>query len=231
MLTRVTITGADESVHPRDLAVLAHDFPFVEWGILVSHNRQGEQPRYPSARWREMLSGYELNCAAHVCGSACRDFTAGAHPWAQRIQFNGVLGDEAALGNLSVHIAAVDHHGDSRPCIVQARNAEETEAARVIARGPYGEHVQALLDPSGGRGILPDKWPHLPPDIERGYAGGIGPGNVESVLWGFNHLWGPVAPPFWIDMETKVRTPDDRRFDLELARDVLSKAARFVGGP
>ena len=35
-LTRVTITGADDSVEPRALAELSEAFPFVEWGLLMS---------------------------------------------------------------------------------------------------------------------------------------------------------------------------------------------------
>ena len=50
MLTRVTITGADDAVDPGALVALSAEFPFVEWGILFSKSREGEA-RYPSAEW------------------------------------------------------------------------------------------------------------------------------------------------------------------------------------
>ena len=49
MLTRATITGADEGVDHTALADLSDEFPFVEWGILISE--KAGRPRYPTARW------------------------------------------------------------------------------------------------------------------------------------------------------------------------------------
>ena len=34
----VTITGADDSIQPSQLLDLQKEFPFVEWGILLSRN-------------------------------------------------------------------------------------------------------------------------------------------------------------------------------------------------
>ena len=53
----VTLTGADESVEPMDLALLSDKYTFVEWGILFSQTRQGIEPRYPSYEWIEKLQG------------------------------------------------------------------------------------------------------------------------------------------------------------------------------
>ena len=36
ILDRVTITGADDSIHVEQLAELSQAYPYVEWGILVS---------------------------------------------------------------------------------------------------------------------------------------------------------------------------------------------------
>lgn len=54
MLRRVTLTGADDTVSPHELAALSARYPFVEWGILVSrcppeHGRH----RFPSLPWLE----------------------------------------------------------------------------------------------------------------------------------------------------------------------------------
>jgi phosphoribosylanthranilate isomerase len=85
-------------------------------------------------------------------------------------------------------------------------------------------NASLLFDPSGGRGIEPFSWPVPPLGARMGYAGGIGPDNLLDVL----RAIGPVESPFWIDMESGVRTDD--RFDLAKARAVLETAAPFVTG-
>ena len=56
-LTKVTITGADDSVRVEDLLEINERFPFVEFGILVSKRTGGQAvPRFPSAEWMKGLS-------------------------------------------------------------------------------------------------------------------------------------------------------------------------------
>ncbi|KKM20298.1 hypothetical protein LCGC14_1646870 [marine sediment metagenome] len=76
MLDRVTITGADDAVDVEELAALADEFPFTEWGILLSQSRMG-QPRYPTFEWiRELLeakkerlpfSHHRFQLSGHLC--------------------------------------------------------------------------------------------------------------------------------------------------------------------
>jgi phosphoribosylanthranilate isomerase len=82
-----------------------------------------------------------------------------------------------------------------------------------------------LYDPSGGRGIGAGVWPDAPRGVRAGYAGGINPGNVVSVL-------GHVAPlgATWIDMESGVRDEGDR-LDLERVAEVLARADEWMRGP
>ena len=53
-LRGVTVSGIDESVDPVDLLGLSGDYPFVEWGMLVSarhtHPTVGLS-RFPSTDW------------------------------------------------------------------------------------------------------------------------------------------------------------------------------------
>jgi hypothetical protein len=51
----VTITGADDIVDHDDMLKLCEEFPFLEWGILVSFDRAGTA-RYPSVPWLIELS-------------------------------------------------------------------------------------------------------------------------------------------------------------------------------
>jgi len=69
-LTRVTLAGADESVDPKELSALSAEFPFCEWGILLSEKRAGS-PRYPGLDWlNELRTLYycvvRLNLSCHT---------------------------------------------------------------------------------------------------------------------------------------------------------------------
>jgi len=97
-----------------------------------------------------------------------------------------------------------------------------------------------LFDRSAGAGVLPDSWPRaelleaIPgPDGEgvevkayHGYAGGLGPDNLAEQL----PLIAAAADgaPYWVDMETRVRSENDSKFDLAKVRHCLEIAAPFV---
>lgn len=82
-LTRVTLTGADDRTDINQLLDLSARYPFVEWGILFSEARMG-QDRYPSfdwilelsrrklEYWREHGQTRNINLSAHICGSWMR---------------------------------------------------------------------------------------------------------------------------------------------------------------
>lgn len=101
----------------------------------------------------------------------------------------------------------------------------ERERLERLKEHDYDNTYHSLLfDPSGGRGIGGHAWPSPPPATRMGYAGGIGPDNIEQVL-------DQVAPlgAAWIDMESGVRTDD--RFDLDKVREVLARAERWRNQP
>ena len=81
-----------------------------------------------------------------------------------------------------------------------------------------------LYDLSGGAGIVPDSWPVQVPGIYSGYAGGLGPGNVLAEVERINKSAREDGLA-WIDMETKVRTPDDSRLDCGAVERVLTQMA------
>src|SRR5690606_18030449 len=64
---------------PLALSELSLQYPFVEWGILLSKKRKGT-PRFPSTEWLDDLAqcfySYtyfeKMNFAIHVCGSYVR---------------------------------------------------------------------------------------------------------------------------------------------------------------
>jgi phosphoribosylanthranilate isomerase len=89
-------------------------------------------------------------------------------------------------------------------------------------------NISALFDPSGGHGVPVDKhvWPDPLDGLPMGYAGGVNPATAQTILETL--CAKPFDVPFWIDMESGVRTND--RFDLDKVRRVLELAAPFVAG-
>ena len=81
--------------------------------------------------------------------------------------------------------------------------------------------IEYLFDESGGRGKRgdwPDPWPVLP-GMRCGYAGGLGPDNVDEAL---EFVERHPDARIWLDMESGVRTND--WMDLEKVEAVCQKA-------
>jgi len=232
-LTRITITGADDHVDPRELVRLSAQYPFVEWGLLASESRAGAA-RYPTAHWlaqfgRAAEFGEVLpRSALHLCGELSRRAIAGRLPfdldrwrdiplfW-QRVQLNGFSQYRLPMLGLASTYRLVEF-------ILQV----QSHAALLHARDLY-EHdrnVAALWDVSGGEGI-PFDWEH-PPELgllPTGFAGGIGPDNLQ-VAATFVRRLGEADEPTWLDGESGWRTGDE--FDLDKVRSGLARIAPWI---
>jgi hypothetical protein len=266
ILDRVTITGADDSIQATDLIGLTEEFPFVEWGILVSQSSTG-QPRFPSGHWLTGLSlltrvPHQLPLALHVCGKWTRQALLGIDGLP-----DGLLQGYARV-QLNFHaertkcdparFAAVlrmwrEHHYVKQVIFQLDGQLGNKHMAAVQAEfDPDFDYVQCvpLFDTSGGAGVLPQEWPqpyeydHMEELEYHGYAGGLGPDNLEEQLprimeaasnpkpieldgLGEPHC-GSSPCRIWIDMETKVRSKGDCQFDLAKVRRCLEIAAPYV---
>lgn len=217
MLTKVTITGADDQVMHEDLVKLSKEFPFVEWGILFSISREGTA-RYPTLPWIEkflpLKQENDLQISVHLCGQASygayiAGYTQDINPFigiADRIQINGFRANRAG-GLLKLP--------DSFEYILQVPSADKLEETAKFTTNLL--KASALFDPSGGKGLPATEWPKPPPNLKIGYAGGINIHNIDSVL----DILSDRDYDFWIDMESGVRTDD--RFDLDIVHQILNK--------
>jgi hypothetical protein len=232
-LARVTISGADDGVDPKELVALSAEFPFVEWGILRPRSAMEGLPRYPNKKWRDELwvtHAPGMRFAAHLCGRLSLDAMAGWNSWCgesssyacaiqyQRVQLNG-------FENYILPDLRVAHDYKSISFILQCSSAASLSRAMELA--VFKANVTAIYDPSAGQGVratsmYPEDWLPTIGDPNIGFAGGIGPDNIVEVLESFSHH----VRPFWIDMESGVRTED--RFDLNKVRRVLELAAPFI---
>lgn len=233
-LDRVTITGADDSVHVSSLRNLSDRFPFVEWGILVSYSQAGG-PRFPSGQWLKELHRErgDIKLSMHLCGRWLRELLGGIPvpriipPIFKRIQLN-FHGEEQVVGDGFVDalsLAAVEEAIFQIDGAMGATIMDYARTGRSASRPPIS--CVPLFDLSHGAGVLPKAWPRPIDDrFYQGYAGGLGPDNLEEQIKAIGAAAGEAR--FWIDMETKVRSHQDRTFDLAKVERCLAIAEPFV---
>lgn len=232
MLKRVTITGADSGTSTLALQDLSGEFPFVEWGILISATQEGSY-RFPSRPWIDRLvkatDTTPMNLSTHICGRWVRAIMVGEIDWthlpsvilpAQRIQINTHAQQHVSTMGL---FESMDKFS-SKEFIFQwdGVNNHLTHAAHA-----YGFRVSALYDMSGGAGILPKSWPKPTPDFPCGYAGGLSPENIKEEVAKIDAV---CDKDYWIDMERNVRSFDDSVFDLQRVKQVLRTCKTIMEG-
>jgi len=220
----VTLTGADDNTDAKKMAALSKEYKFAEWAILFTQNKAGVA-RYPSVDWvdRSLPLLSESNLSAHLCGKWVSDanngqFTFSKDDWFDffgRIQFNIAK---------STLLKMINRETNFWNC-----NFNKS----IILGGPYQKNivtdvfdldgVSPLFDCSGGRGILTDQWPS-PFGKFCGYAGGLGPDNIEEQLQKIESVVGNSE--IWIDMESNIRSND--QLDFEKCERVLSIAKRWA---
>ena len=192
----ITFTGADDRTDVGRMVSLGKRYP-IEWGILFSPKRQGLDVRYPCGNKLSAFWWADLRRSAHLCGEHARRIVAGDDPdvpvdlsYCDRIQINH-------RAPLPAPVSRFARDWGVRRAIIQCRAAFPAHSGG----------VDLLYDCSGGRGAVPSSWP-FHPGYFVGYAGGIGPANVLDVI-------ESIRPngPYWLDMESGVRTDD--WFDLD----------------
>jgi hypothetical protein len=256
-LEKVTITGADDSTDIKQLLDLSGEFPFVEWGILVSRKQEGGY-RFPSSKWISELSSWrvghiraDLNLSMHLCGEWVRQLLVGQLDWAllpdiatvaQRVQINTHgephVSTTAMIASLmygaSIGVRETRDSAKFREYIFQY-DGVNNHLAHAAKAYETGYRVSALYDTSSGAGRLPKRWEAPGPEFNYGYAGGLSPDNVvEQIEEIEDRAFKALIPeykPYWIDMERRVRTDDDSQLDMKKVRRVLELCAPFVKAP
>jgi hypothetical protein len=236
MIKIVTITGADDSIRPEALIELTVRFPFVEWAILFSRSSQG-QNRFPSLEWVKQLVHLkatvapQMKLSAHLCGAYVRELLNG------EIDFINEIGEVwPAFERVQINTHGQPHIYRG-PVMIEALNIwpdkefifqyDEVNKTPLMLAHQAGVNCSALFDLSHGAGVLPSSWPLPMAGIKCGYAGGIGPENIADQLYKIMPLVEGLDS--WVDMETKVRSENDRLFDLNKVGECLFKADQITG--
>jgi phosphoribosylanthranilate isomerase len=240
--------GADDSVHPNFLAVISHAFPLVEFGVLFRPDKQG-QPRYASIEWVEQLSAVaarmgvsdgenQMKLAAHLCGTHVNDvlndkadvFLSQLTAWSfRRVQINATLVNGVDTSRLAESVPIVSAMIKRHPQLEFI--IQKNEETRPLWEGlwEYGlpSNVSMLVDESKGTGVTATSWPSPPADYEIGYAGGIGPDNIQKILTDVAEAGQGRA--IWIDMESSLRSikNDKDVFDLDKCYQVIEGACEM----
>lgn len=231
----VTFTGADDTVKAKDLLKVSKDYPDVEWGILFGAGPAGGS-RFPSYKWlAEELPKLEgNNLCAHFCGRWVDELVQyGDFTWFhtfdsinhlfKRIQLNF---HGARTTAATTFLARIQYE----PYQFIFQN-DEVNTDLIGSKGT--ERRVHLYDVSHGAGVLPDArrgqaWPKRTMHEYLGYAGGLGPDNIEAQLPLIEAAANPTKyGPYWIDMESKVRGVNSKTnrmgFDLGKVRTVCEK--------
>lgn len=237
--------GADDSVKPEDLIDIAKSYPLVEFGVLFRPDKEGT-PRYATRKWVEHLAACkpkEMLMAAHLCGSRVNDildnkgddFVAELQKWGfGRVQINATAVNGVDTSNLGGSVEAVAKlmlRFNSLEFIIQKN--EETKALWQGLLDYFDDslilptNMSLLVDESKGTGVLSSSWPKATDyAFPIGYAGGIGPDNIDRVISEVQEAAGGES--FWIDMESSLRSRETNGdgtdvFDLEKCRIVINK--------
>lgn len=229
-LTYCTLTGVDEQTDLHRLVGMSRRFDFVEWGLLYSPSRQGGG-RYPTL---EFLTSTvktlpaDVRVALHICGRGVDQALEGEEVATALISgVNRRHGRVQLNFNQTVRQYEIDDFRrlfarHSNLVFITQHNHGNSE---VVSQLRDQDNYAVLFDASGGRGLRPEAWPASIPGVKCGYAGGLGPDNIALQLRAIGSAAGEA--PFWIDMEGKIRTPDDE-FSLDACERVLHQVAEML---
>lgn len=242
ILNKVTVTGAGDGIDPKDLWSIQEEYPFVEFGILLSRKAStgSGSVRFPSRSWLKGLvsqsnkQGSRLHLSGHLCGEWVRGFLTG-HFLDFDSQITPGLGELFQRFQINTHAEPHEHSVELYDLLQHLANGNQSVifqldendgsriAAEVVSNG--WKNVAGLFDLSHGAGVLPEDWPKPLLNLHCGYAGGLSPENVASQLKHIEQL----SAYTWIDAETHLF--QNGRFDLSRVRSFLDAAKPWAHHP
>lgn len=234
-IVKCTFTGVDLKVSKKDIELISNDYNFVEWGYLYSPSRSGLPGRFMSFQMIEdhfKTLPQNVNMSLHVCGKGVSEFIFSNSDYQNnlietiknrggRVQLNF----NNSLQNINLSLLAEKIKSNSSiTFIIQENKANAGVINYLIQLGVT--NIAALFDSSGGRG-LSGKW-RAPIGIPCGYAGGLGPDNIEKELISISKVVGDEV--IWIDMESKIRQNDEYNIDYMNLNDCRQVIQSVING-
>ena len=228
MIERVTFTGADNSVHPVELAQISEAYPWVEWGILFPSGTQG-YGRFPNFNWVSELEKIKktlptMNLSMHLCEPMVYQLVTEGLPLEKIMK-------EHSIPNIFSR-AQINTHGMTYRIndafIEEMGRHPEIEFILQVDEGNHFmydlelENVAVFQDFSSGAGVFENSWLDFG-DRKYGYSGGL---NINTLPLAIE-VWDKRDKTInWIDMETGVRTKG--KFDLAKVREVIEYIEPYI---
>src|SRR5574338_1346924 len=226
-LILVSFVGVDEKTNFDDIENFNSQYP-CEWSVLYSDSKSvGNYVRYPSydfcykfLKWGKSRGWLT---SLHLCGGVIERYLKQEDDVmklcedAHRIQLNiniNSFPDYEKLADDLVDVLKANNHE-----IILQQNKTKADFNKVfLARSVPSGKVNLLHDGSGGFGREITKVE--PPDEKyfTGYAGGIKPENVASIV-SLIQKNNPNNKSYYIDMESGVRT--NNIFSIEKCRQIV----------
>jgi phosphoribosylanthranilate isomerase len=231
MITKITLTGADNSIDPKQLVNISKEHPLVEWGILVSNNNFGS-PRFPSKGWLTWLAqGYkglpEMNLSCHLCGRWVRELC-----FEGKTEFISHIPIEI-FKRIQLNFHAIVHKINKKEFLEALKSfkgvqfifqLDDVNNDILKVAQDAGINAVPLFDTSGGAGVLPESWPASVGYA--GYAGGLSPDNLAQQMPEI--LKASDNKPIWIDAETRLRSEDDKVFEEDKCLEFIKQAYKYI---
>ena len=238
ILSKVTITGADNFTDIQQIIEISKKYPFVEWGILFSKKRLNT-PRYPTKYFayslRKLAEEQGVNnikLSAHICGEWTREFFNGDFTFKNYFEsvsyhhiFNRVQLNFNAANYPYKLDKVLDIIKNEFSFFIFQHNRSNFKLCNEVQAENLA-NVDFLYDSSGGRGTSRKDWPSPINCHYTGYAGGLNTVNLEEQL---SLIEQSVTndEEIWIDVETGVRNSEDQ-LDLEKVKQFLEIASKFI---
>lgn len=241
-----TFTGVDHTVDLNDLYHLSAKFPFIEWGLLFSKKRAGNELKYPVFEAIEEFIKWKpdhVKASLHLCGGLATTtfLLTPNHPFGAKIsklvnKFNRIQLNITGIKNDYVAGIFKQVKIFENPFIIQYNENNTKLINTLLSDNQYNKFIHVLKDASGGNGIVSEDFsiPESCSNTSIGFAGGLGPDNIERL---FPKIYNSVIsenvegknnnPMFWIDMESKIRN-ENNEFDLKKVEYVAAYIDNFL---
>lgn len=226
-INKVTITGADDKIFKKDLIGYQTEYPFVEWGILFSKNKESTQ-RYPSLQHITNEYDSDLKLSAHFCGWYSKEVLENKNYKLieklknrfERVQLNYNFKNSTNWDLNSLIDFLKDYN---KIDVILQYNKSNSLVLQNIMNDELPNNLNFLYDSSGGRGTEISKI-ESPFKNYTGYSGGLNVDNINNICQNISN--DSNTDNVWIDLESGVRTNND--FDFNKLKTILEISKKYI---
>ena len=228
-VVKVSCCGANENLNIEEVIGLLKSNDKIEIGIGVSKEKcYFKSKRFDwIIRLQERLRQEKLSqkIAFHVNGQWAKEIVALGNNLNDftRVQLNVIgSGYKFERDELFTLSNLIESQKDEKSFkFILPANLQSIKFLRGLRN--YTKFFDVLYDSSFGKGIQANNFFSLFPDQLQGYAGGLGPENIQEKLEEIDKVQ-PYALPIWVDAENKLKNDNCNTLDLNKAKIFATNA-------